>query len=437
MSTLLLLDYHHDISALQPGVTSFNWVGALLNEGLLSRVIWVSGRTLLLPNRNSRMKWLRRSMEGFAPSDAERIQSRVTLMDWSELRTLQIRGPYVVSLDLDILAHDPGDSPERFLDELSGWIAARRPPLLTVAFSAAYQRDASTSWKWIERFVRCFAESGASWYLEGGTESSRPESLEENGSWGLWETLPDSFARYGQGFWPGLGIWVEAPMSFRDALEERAVRPGDKSASEVLSGWIDADRLTLEHRFPPKALDRLATSAAISLESGWKGRRAPEPPAGLSATGVAVRLLDHGLDRGCLSLYEGVSDIEEAVQYCVQAAAKDPRYPPVFAKERPELEVELSIFGPWHVMKDPMDFRPGLDSLLLEEGGRTTLLQSSLAVERRYDRSAFLTVLARKAGLNGWNAPGIIFKRAATIWSLRTLPSIEEEDSSKTDPKRR
>jgi AMMECR1 domain-containing protein len=62
--------------------------------------------------------------------------------------------------------------------------------------------------------------------------------------------------------------------------------------------------------------------------------------------------------------------------------------------------------------------------------GRTTLLQASLAVERGYDREAFLRVLSRKAGLgeDGWKRGGPTFRRAATIWYLR--PMI-------TDPKRR
>ncbi len=438
-STLVLLDYHHDIANADNGVTSFNWVGSLLDQDVLSRVVWVSGRTLLLPNRNSRMKWLHRSLEGFAPSDAARIEGHVTLADWRDLRALRIQGPLVVSLDLDILAHDPGDPPERFLDELAAWIREHRPPLVTVALSAAYQKSAPLAWGWLSRLARELSENGASWYMEAGTESAFPESNEENGAWQLWEAQPETFMGYEHGFWPGAGLWVQAPASLREALRERSVRAGDASAQDVLSGWADKDRGVLESAFPPERLERLAASAAASLESAWNGGRVSEPAPGADGMGIAVRLLNDGLDRGCLALYGGVRDANAAARYCAQAAASDPRYSPVRSGERAALEIELSVFGPWHMMANPLDFRPGLDSVLLLEGGRAALLQSSLAVERHYDRGAFLGVLSRKAGLgtDGWKTPGITFKRAATIWYLRPLTAMEQEPSFKAPGPRR
>jgi AMMECR1 len=438
-STLVLLDYHHDVGAGETGPTSSNWVGTLLREGLVSRVVWVSGRDLLLPNRNSRLKWLHRSLEGFPPSDSARIAQHVMLSDWEDLRVMQLRGPLIVSLDLDILVHDPGDPPERFLDELAAWVQKQRAPLLTVALSAAYQRDASPAWAWLQRFVEAFPQGGAAWYLEGGPPVPSPEGNEEMGAWRLWEGLPGQFQRYDGGFWPGPGIWIGAPRGLRRALLKRGVRPGDQEAREIVSGWRDQDRAALEETFPPDVLDGLASAAAASLEATWMGETLREPAPGISGKGVAVRFLSGGLDRGCLSLYAGVDDLSAAVSYCAQAAAADSRYPPVRSAERQSLELELSVFGPWRAMDGPLDFRPGLDSVLLMDTGRTTLLQASLAVERGYDRAAFLRVLARKAGLGaeGWRDPGVRFKRALTIWSTRPLTVIEGASFNAKVPRNR
>ena len=433
-TTLVLFDYHHDIAPADGGVSSSNWVGALLAPGLVDRVVWVSGRTLQLPNRNSRMKWLNRSLEGFAPSDSARIAERVVLMDWNDLRTLRTHGPVVVSFDLDLLCHDPGDPPQRFLDELVEWISTHRPRLVTVALSAAYQPDASLAWDRLERLITTFPEPGAAWYLEAGLESANPEGPEENGAWRLWQDRPASFQGYAAGFWPGTGMWIEAPQTLRDALTRRGVRPGDAAARDVLSGWSDGDRKALEATFSEGTLQGLAAAAAESLEGAWVGHRLPEPPAGASGRGVAVRLLNKGLDRGCLSLYGGVINVEAATRYCAQEAASDPRYPPVQSIEKSDLDVEIALFGPWRTMKDPMDFRPGLDSLLLHEAGQTTLLQASLAVQRRYDRTTFLRVLSKKAGLgfDGWKEAGVTLKRASTIWYRQRLAALETAPSCTT-----
>jgi AMMECR1 domain-containing protein len=425
--TLVLLDRHHDVAPTDTGVSSFNWVAATLDEGLVSRVIWVSERTLPPPTRQSRQDWLRRSLEGTDPIDAARIVERVSIADWDELRRLHLRGPILVSLDLDLFDDEAKDPRQQFLDEIAGWIAERKPRLLTVALSAAYQPDAAAAWARLERFVRTFPGKGAEWYLEAGAESPAPESREETQAWRLWEERPDAFGRYAAGFQPGAANWIEAPPGVREALAIRAVRPGDRSAVDVLSGWIDADRLALERDFPAQALESLAAAAAKSLEDAWTGAVVCQPQAGSNAPGLAVRLTNRGQDRGCLALYNGVMNPDAAVRYCAQAAASDPRYPPIRSSERGDLRIEISLFGPWRGMKDPMDFRPCLDSVLLSDGGRVTLLQSSLAVERSCDREAFLRILAKKAGLgeDGWRDSGITFRRAATIRYTRPFAPVD------------
>lgn len=428
-ATLVLLDYHHDVLSTIDPVTSANWVGALLERGLLSRVVWVSGRDLLKPNRNSRMDWLDRSLSGAPPSTAQAIKEKIELVDWEELRDLRIRGPLIVSLDLDILCHDPGDPPEDFLDELAEWMASRKPGLATVALSAAYQRDPASAWSYLERFAREYPDTGERWFLEAGSSSPEPEGSEERAARASWLREPELFGRYGEGFWPGSGNWVVAPARVREALGRRGLRAGDREAAAVLSGWSDLDRADLERDFPRPRLEALEAEAAAALEAAWEGRAAPvsAPAASASERGVALRILNRGIDRGCLALYRGVWDPRGAVRYCAQRAAEDPRYAPVSATEAGDLALELSVFGPWRECSGPLDFRPGLDSLLLVDGEETTLLQASLAVERRYDGEAFLARLSNKAGLGeaGWKKQGLRFRKSATIWYQAPLGAIE------------
>jgi AMMECR1 domain-containing protein len=432
-TTLVLFDYHHDVlSSLDP-VTSANWVGGLLERGAAARVLWVSGRDLLQPNRDSRIAWLERSLRGAPPSEAGAIAGRIELVDWADLEGRRLRGPIAVSLDLDILCHDPGDPPERFLDEIAAWMAETRPGLVTVALSAAYQRDPAEAWPWLERFARGYPGKGARWLLEAGGLEVEPEGAEESAAWAAWRSSPEIYGRYGAGFWPGAGLWTAAPEGTREALSRRGIRAGDREAETVLSGWSDPDRAALERDFPRARLEAVAAGAARALEAGWKGEELPSPGPSDRELGVALRIMNGGIDRGCLALWRGVGDPDEAAAYCAQRAAKDPRYAAVGPGEAEDLELELSVFGPWRGMSGPLDFRPGLDSLLLVDGEETTLLQASLAVERRYGKEAFLGRLARKAGLgeDGWKLPGLRFRKSTTIWHLTPLGAFGPEGGAR------
>ena len=130
----MLLDYHHDINSDTNELTSYNWVGKLIEENYLEKVIWLSGKKLLLPNRNSRMDWLNRSLQNSYPQTVEKIKQAVELVDWYDLQKLKINSPFVISLDFDVFTKDPGEDPKLFVDELSKWIQKQKPELLTLAF---------------------------------------------------------------------------------------------------------------------------------------------------------------------------------------------------------------------------------------------------------------------------------------------------------------
>ncbi|MDA8425127.1 MAG: AMMECR1 domain-containing protein [Treponema sp.] len=429
-TTLVLLDYHHDVGPLGGRALGSNWVGALIAEGAVDRVLWVSGRNLLLPNKNARIAWLRRKLSSFPPDEATRIESRISLIDWQELESRRLNGPVVVSLDFDLFCHDPGNPPGRFVDKIAAWAAGQRPGLLTLALSAAYETDADSAWRRLGRFIDDYGKAGgakAAWFLEAGVRKTSAEGEEEQRAWRRWDAYRDSFGRRDESFFPGAAIWIAPPMEIRKRLLALSARPGDAAAADILSGWRDADLAELEGSFPQARTDAILASAAASLEGYWRGDPMPPPATGHEDAGLALRIQNDGGDRGCLAICRGVSDPDSAAVYCARGAARDPRYPPVLAAERNSLDLELSVFGPWRAMKGPYDFRPGLDSLLLLRGSEITLLQASVAAERGYGRRDFLARLASKArlGTEGWKTPGLRFLRSATLWSRRPLASIE------------
>ncbi len=447
--TLVLLDYHHDCGADSRAgavgaaggefVASYNWVARLLEEGFVDRIVWVSGRTLLLPNRNSRMDWLSRSLSGLAPSASDYIRSRVVLADYHDLVNMSFRGPLYISLDLDVLTVDPGPSASAFLDELARWISARRPALLTIAFSTAYQRSSAQAWQHLAQAVTTLDPEPASgryrWFLEAEGPAGEAETREEAAAWAKWAAAGPVYRPQSGPFYPGASLWVYAPPEVRAVLLERQFQGADEAGVAVLEGWRDPALAALEAAYPEERLSGMAGAARETAQRLWSAASRGETtaasageawlselPAALftrdgTGEGLAVRLLNAGIDRGCLALYRGLSDPEAAVSYCTEGALFDPRYARVSAAEAEALDIEISVFGPWQAMTGPLDFRPGLDSLMLHGPEGDTLLQASLVRDRQYGREQFLATLSAKAGYgrDGWQDGQLRFSRAVTL----------------------
>lgn len=431
--TLVLLDYHHDIAPQGSEVytvTSVNWVGKLIEEKRISKVIWVSGRTLLLPNRNARMAWLDRSLKKAYPDTAAYIKSCVTLCDWNDLQQVKINGPFVVTLDFDVFMKDPGPDANAFVDEVCAWTQAQKPQLVTLALSATYQKDASATWEWLVRFVRGYHRK-STWYFQSGLFGESPESNDDIMSWKKWHEHPEQYQQYQNGFYRGAYLWLLAPKAVRDALLAKDIQPTDASKS-IITAWKNDSFYTLQTEFSKEVLDSFAKEAVQALCSHWNGTHYTMPGQVCEITndasrGVAVRFKNNSVDRGCLSLYGGLKDMDSAVPYCAQEAATDPRYDPIVCTEAASLLVNISVFGAWQRIDSPEAFCPGTDSLLLDNptNGERTLLQASIAIEHAYTKTEFLSRLSHKAGLgfDGWKQKGIVFWKAETL--TYTVPFSE------------
>lgn len=434
--TLILLDYHHDIRPEIEKVNSVNWVGKLIEEDYVKKVIWLSGKKLLLPNRNSRMAWLERSLKNTYPETADKMRNAVQLVDWDDLQTLELNGPFAITLDFDIFMKDPGNPPELFVDELCTWIQKQKPELVTLAFSAAYQPEPDKAWAWFEQFTKAY-KLRADWFLESGEFGEKFESKDEALAREQWRKNPAKYCLPENPFYSGAYFWQNAPEKCIELLKAKKIQAGNESAQEILDCWKDSELSEMKEKFSASRMQSLCQLADRAAEEYFAGQDFAAPLQNLQGAektyGIAVRFRNVEEDRGCLSLYEGISgkdnDIEEAVQFCAKEALIDPRYLPVRQEESADLYTNISVFGSWEKMTSPYDFQPGLHSLLLvDESGEKTLLQASIALERNYTREEFLARLSNKAelGFDGWKKNNQHFYRAKTI-TYTGFTSIESD----------
>lgn len=126
--------------------------------------------------------------------------------------------------------------------------------------------------------------------------------------------------------------------------------------------------------------------------------------------GAFVTLRKHGDLRGCIGHIEGQLPLIETVAEMAEAAAlHDPRFPPVTAREEPELDIEISVMSPLRPVGNVGDIEVGRHGLVVSCGPRRGLLLPQVATEWGWDRDTFLAHTCLKAGLpmDAWRRPDV------------------------------
>jgi AmmeMemoRadiSam system protein A len=165
------------------------------------------------------------------------------------------------------------------------------------------------------------------------------------------------------------------------------------------------------------ALARGAVAAAVGAArfapAPWsRGSRLAEPGASFVTLTVAGEL------RGCVGTLEPHRALaEDVIDNARAAALRDPRFPPLAARELAGLDLHLSILGPPRALAAADErallaaLRPGIDGLVVEEGDRRATFLPAVW-EKLPEPREFLAQLRRKAGLPpGYWSPTLIFRR--------------------------
>jgi AmmeMemoRadiSam system protein B/AmmeMemoRadiSam system protein A len=154
--------------------------------------------------------------------------------------------------------------------------------------------------------------------------------------------------------------------------------------------------------------DRLALGAiaeeAVAAAAYRRGERRLPPlsPRLRQRGGAFVTIQKRGQLKGCMGHLQA-----ESVALAVQAAGRmaassDPRFRALEPEDLGEMELEISVVGPFRTMSSPEEFEPGRHGIALTLGANCGLLLPQVATKYGMDREAFLNALSEKAGL----APG-------------------------------
>lgn len=169
---------------------------------------------------------------------------------------------------------------------------------------------------------------------------------------------------------------------------------------------VETDKLTEEEG---KYLLSVARQTIEERLTGQEGQGQPETfqsPKFSENRGTFVTLTENGALRGCIGhIIPQESMIEGIRENAINAAFKDPRFPPLSEAEWKRVQVEISILtDPTPlVYTDTVDLlnklRPGVDGLIIKKGfNQATFLPQ--VWEQLPDRKEFLRHLCLKAGLD-------------------------------------
>jgi AmmeMemoRadiSam system protein A len=149
----------------------------------------------------------------------------------------------------------------------------------------------------------------------------------------------------------------------------------------------------------------------------------PLSPGLLEAHGAFVTLRKHGELRGCIGYTAPSAPLAEAVRdNAINAATRDPRFPPVIEEELKAIRIEVSALQhgdsedtPFIRLHDVSEIVLGRDGLYLEHAGRRGggLLLPQVPLEQGWSREQFLDAICTKAGAlpGAWNRPGVMLYR--------------------------
>ena len=118
--------------------------------------------------------------------------------------------------------------------------------------------------------------------------------------------------------------------------------------------------------------------------------------------GAFVTIHYLGSLRGCIGNITATTPLWMTVMnMAVEASTRDPRFPPLTARELGDIDIEISALSPLWKIKDISEIEIGRHGILIKRGYNQGLLLPQVASENNFDRISFLEHTCLKAGLAG------------------------------------
>ncbi len=109
--------------------------------------------------------------------------------------------------------------------------------------------------------------------------------------------------------------------------------------------------------------------------------------------------------RGCIGSLESTEPLyKNVMKNAINAAFKDPRFPPLTSAELPQVMIEISVLTPPRQIDSSLEFIVGNHGIILEKDQYRAVFLPQVAIHQGWNRETTLNFLSAKAGLpaNAW-----------------------------------
>lgn len=168
----------------------------------------------------------------------------------------------------------------------------------------------------------------------------------------------------------------------------------------------------------------LLTLARDTIRAALEGKPLPQVEVKdeilAKPCGAFVTLHKDGALRGCIGSLIGEKPLYITVQeMALEAAFRDPRFPPLTKEELPSIEIEISVLSPLQRITNVEQIEVGKHGIFLVKGFYRGVLLPQVATEYGWDRYTFLDHTCLKAGLppGCWRSGAEIYIFSAEIFS--------------------
>lgn len=423
----MLLDYHNDVNPYKKEITSFNWVGKLIENETIDCVYWVCLFSITDEQRMEKQRWLLTNCAEKTDVMVQKIQNAFNIMSFEEFEKQKLTEKYTVTLDLDLVTLDTA-APSLFTKKICDRLKVINPELLTVCFSASYQTEPGKAFSALRDFLMNY-DVQSDWLFKSGEYEEMNESREDIRAWDEWKMHPGKFERYGEALYRGAYLWVNISRDIADMLCERGVRSyrEDRVTNEVIFGWKDKKRLELKEKFSIKEFIKYENICAGEIKSF------------LNQTGENIE--KHTTDVGSMgeATVEGVqadevlettvpSDKTPAYGFtlCIHSETKEYGKETFFSDEKltgleekfkisvrkilsgslfdggsdNNLYITISVFSDFCKIERWDDFVPALASLCIKNGKKEIQVYScEPAFKKNYSKDTYIQYVLNKSGL--------------------------------------
>jgi hypothetical protein len=189
------------------------------------------------------------------------------------------------------------------------------------------------------------------------------------------------------------GETAQGVVGYQAALLVTGKREGKAMGDQLHQGDIG-----------PEQQAYLLSLARRTIEAHLAGRplpaEVPEAAVLKESRGCFVTLEKHGSLRGCIGNFQADGPLyRNVMEMAVEAATRDPRFPPVKPFELPALSIEISALTPLRTIASIDEIRVGRDGIYVIKGRNRGVLLPQVAVDYGWDRDTFLSQTCVKAGL--------------------------------------